>query len=609
MADHTSPMDMPEILLYVAAYLTQQDLVTCTCVSRQWHQAFTPCLWKKFQISDDTLLRLTPDILCKHAPQIRDLTLSITSDLDHFLEGFTHRQALTTDLDPFLERLTNLRTLIVIGGNQFTKPEPWLQLTALVQRNPRIEWITLGMNRKIGPPASFLRAIPASCPNLRRYESSLCLYENADQIDALLGIFSRAKEVWTRYESYAVSPVVRTFCFPNLVELALKDPRGLSTSRQVDIICMCPNLQFLKWAVGQDTPIPVQEFCERVPQACPKLKHFHLDGSATLPRESIGYLLDVLKNLESLMLFGCAIGESLFRSVTRHFHSLTSLDVMDSFQTKSSMAQRILENCPNLIHVSLALLCMHDVVNGRPWQATRLQHLQVDLVSLEGACRMAAGGNKDSRMIPLQQTRVFEQLAKLTDLRHLAIGHMKLRRPSLEFRVEHGLTLLKSLTRLRHLSLQGTVQDMTEEDADWLGQNLRNLNTVEGRLCSTVAEHEALRRRLLKEYRVEVLARDDEMEELSIPSGRSGQDPALEELYGGYDDEEEYSDDDYEYELEEQIEYEQATEPGVLEYQDEYEYAVQEVEDSQEILQSGDHQEFYPHPELEIIEDNATRQS
>ncbi|KAF9325112.1 hypothetical protein BG006_011387 [Podila minutissima] len=593
MADHTSPMNMPEILLYVAAFLAQQDLVTCTSVSRQWYQAFTPCLWKKFQVSDDTLLRPTPDILCKHAPQIRNLTLRTI-----------------TDLDPFLERLTNLQTLIIIGGNQFAKPESWLQLTALVQRNPRIEWIALGMNREIGPPASFLRAIPASCPNLRRYESSLCLYEDPDQIDALLGIFSRAKEVWTRYESFAVSPVVRTYHFPNLVELALKDPRGLSTSRQVDIICMCPNLQLLKWAVGRDTPIPVQEFCERVPQACPKLKHFHMDGSATLPRESVGYVLDALKDLESLMLFGCAIGESLFRSMTRHFLSLTSLDVMDSFQTKSSMAQRILENCPNLTHVSLALLCMQDVVNGRPWQATRLQHLQVDLVSLEGACRMAAGGNKDSRMIPLQQMRVFEQLSKLPDLRHLAIGHLKtIRRPSLEFRVEHGLTLLKSLTRLTHLSLEGTVQDMTEEDADWLGQNLRNLDTVEGRLCSTVAVHEALRRRLLKEYRVEVLERDYEMEELSIPSGRSGQDPSLEELYGGKDEEEEYSDDDYEYVMEEQIEYEQATEPGVLGYQNEYEYAVQEGEDSQEFQQSGEHQEFYPHPEPEIIEDSAARQS
>ncbi|KAG0327461.1 hypothetical protein BG000_000948 [Podila horticola] len=592
MADHTSPMDMPEILFYVAAFLTQQDLVTCTSVSRNWHQAFTPCLWKKSQIFDDTLLRPTLDILCKHAPQIRNLTLHSTRDLD-----------------PFLERLINLRTLIIAGGGgQFAKPESWSQLTALVQRNPRIEWIIVGMNRKIGPPASFLRAIPASCPNLRRYESSMCLYEDPDQIDALLGIFSRAKEVWTRYESFAVAPVARTFHFPNLVELALKDPRGLSTSRQVDIICMCPNLRFLKWAVGRDTPIPVQEFCKRVPQACPKLKNLHMDGSATLPRESVGYVLDALKDLESLMLFGCAIGESLFRSVTRHFHSLTSLDVMDSIQTKSSMAQRILENCPNLTNVSLALLSMQDVVNGQPWQATRLQYLQVDLVSLEGACRMAAGGNEDSRMIPLQQMRVFEQLAKLTDLRHLAIGHDdKIRRPSLEFRVEHGLTLLKSLTRLRHLSLEGTVQDMTEEDADWLGQNLRHLDTIKGRLCSTVAEHETLRQRLLIEYRVEVLPREGDMEELSIPSGRSGQDLALEELYGADDDEEEYS--DYEDEMEEQMEHEQSTEPGVLGYQDEYEYAVQVGEDSQEVQQSGEHQEFYPHPEPKIIVDEATRQS
>ncbi|KFH63855.1 hypothetical protein MVEG_10548 [Podila verticillata NRRL 6337] len=592
MADHTNPMDMPpEILLYVAAYFTQQDLATCTYVSRQWHQVFNPCLWKKFQISDDTLLRTSPDILCKHAPQIRKLTLRTTADLD-----------------PFLERLTNLRILIVIGGDQFGKPESWLQLTQLVERNPHMEWIILGMNRKIGPPASFLRAISASCPNLRRYESSLCLYEDPDQIDALLGIFSQVEEAWTRYETYAVSSVARTFHFPKLAELALKDPRGLCASRQVDIICMCPNLKFLKWAVGNDTPIPIQEFCERVPLACPKLKNLHVDGSATLPRESVGYMLDSLKDMQELMLFRCEIGESMFRSLSRHFHSLTLLDLADS-QTKSSMAQRILENCPNLKTVSLALLSMQEVVNGLPWRATRVQHLQVDLVSLEGACRMAAGGNKDSRMIPLQQIRMFEQLAKLTELKRLTIGReKKLRRPSLEFRVEHGLMLLKSLKKLRHLSLEGTVQDMTEEDVDWLGQNLR-LHTIDGRLCSTVTEHETLRQKLLTEYQVDVAAREAVMEELSIPSGRSGQDPTLDDLYDGKDyDEEEYSDGDYD-DDEGQMDYEQGAEPGVAGYQDEYDYAAQGGEESQVVLQSGEHQEFYPHSESEIIVDDATLQN
>jgi len=474
-----------------------------------------------------------------------------------------------------------------------------------------MEWIILGMtmnmNRKTGPPTSFLRAIPASCPNLRRYESSMCLYEDPDQIDALLGIFSRVKEAWTRYEAYAVTSGGSTHHFPNLVELALKDPRGLSASRQVDIICMCPNLKFLKWAVGNDVQIPIQEFCERVPVACPKLKNLHVDGSATLPRESIGYILDSLKDLGELMLFRCEIGESMFRSLARHFHSLTLLDLADS-QTKSSMAQRILENCPNLKTANLALLSMQDVVNGMPWRATGMQYLQVDLVSLEGACRMAAGGNKDSRMIPLQQIRVFEQLARLTELKRLVIGHLShLRRPSLELRVEHGLTLLKSLRKLRYLSLDGTVQDMTEEDVDWLGQNLK-LDTIEGRLCSTVVEHEALRQKMLTVYQVDVAPREAVMEVLSIPSGWSGQDPTLEDLYRKDDDEEEYSDGDYD-DYEEQMEYEQGTESGVSGFQDEYDYAVQDAEDSQGVLQSGEHQGFYPHPESDIIVDDVIRQN
>ncbi|KAG0349048.1 hypothetical protein BG004_002248 [Podila humilis] len=541
MRDHPSnPLDMPEILLCISAYLIPHDLVACLAVSKLWHQTFMPRLWKKYLIAADMSRRPCLQTLCKHAPHIRNLSLWTT-----------------LDLDPFFEHLTNLRTLIIIGGDHFAAPQVWLQLTALVQQNPGIEWIIVGMNNLIGPTAEFLRAIPASCPNLRRYESSMCLYKEQEQIDALLGIFSHAKEVWTRYESYAVSPYVpRTYCFPQLQELALKDPKGLTTTRQVDIICMCPNLEMLKWAVGRDNPIPIQDFVNRVPAACPKLKRLHLDGNTSSTGgtggsgegqgENIGQMLDALKDLESLLLFGCMIEGHLFTSLKGHFHSLSSLDVMDSFQFKSSMAMTILENCPNLERLSLALLSMEHVVAGQAWKATKLRELQVDLVSLEGACLMAAGGNKDTRMIASQQICAFEQISRLTELRHLAIGHLReLRRPSLEFRVGLGMKFLRSLTKLRHLSLEGTVQDMTEEDVDWLGQNLRHLDTIEGRLCSAVAGHDRLRQRLSSQFRIDVAQRSGVMEELSIPSGRAGQDLSLEDLYWNEDDYDDSDDDDY----------------------------------------------------------------
>ncbi|KAF9404944.1 hypothetical protein BGZ94_003863 [Podila epigama] len=568
MQESTNPLLIPEILFYVAAFLTSTDLVSCTKVSRLWNNSFSPALWKKFQVSQEdgingmalststtdttttttitttittittatTTTAPTPtdsttttttattdgttttksrkgptlDVLCRNAPHIRSLTLRTTQGLG-----------------PFLERCTNLRTLIVIGTSEhFGCTESWPQLTRLVQRNPMMEWIVLGMNRKIGPPATFLRAVIDSCPNLRRFESSLCLYEHPEQMEALLQLFSKTYEVWTRYEVFSIprklvdQTILNAARFPNLVELAFKDPRGINTTRQLDIICQCPNLKLLTWAAGSGTPLPVKEFCERVPKACPQLKGLHLDASANTSRNSMVKVLDTFPDLTSLLLFGCTMTDKTFRSLRRHFHSLTSLDLIDIFGVKKSrMAQVILESCPGLEKLSLALLCMQDVVSGRDWQATRLRRLQVDLVSDNAASKMWASMNNDNRTIDVEQQKVFAQLGRLTQLRHLAIGHREdVRQPSLDFRIEHGLEALKGLTRLNHLSLEGTIQELDDKDVDWIGQHLRCLTTLKGRLAGTVTRHEELRKRFWDSHQIETPERLPKVEKIWIPT-------------------------------------------------------------------------------------------
>ncbi|KAG0311238.1 hypothetical protein BGZ97_011978, partial [Linnemannia gamsii] len=105
-------------------------------------------------------------------------------------------------------------------------------------------------------------------------------------------------------------------------------------------------------------------------------------------------------------------------------------------------------------------------------------------------------------------TLVFKQLAKLTSLATLDVGanwsseisvetvsELK-SRGTLQFSLRQGgscgLECLSTLNSLRNLSFMGTVQDMREEDVEWMCEQWPILEKVNGQFSGDSEKHERI---------------------------------------------------------------------------------------------------------------------
>ncbi|KAF9361115.1 hypothetical protein BGX26_005744 [Mortierella sp. AD094] len=484
----TSLMELPEMLFHMAPFVAREDLPACLRVCRQWNCYFTPSLWHSFTVPQDwshSSSFPTLAVLQKNAHYVRYLTLKAT-------EG----------LAPFLQRCNGLK-ILVIFGDQIEKisnscTDIWDDLTNLIRNNPTIEWLVLGFSLSSAPSTSFLQALPKACPNLRRYESSQGKYESRGQVEALMQAISNLKAVSFRYENFINISMSKSWTMPHLAELTLRDARGLSTQSQVDLVCLCPSLRYLKWTVGSDTMFPAKEFCKRVPAACPNLCQLQLDGCGLPDPDDIGRILDSLSRLELLAICGSSISKTTFSSLKRHFGTLTSLEIKYCHQVESYMTQQILEECPNLIRLLSSVLMMEDVFLGKTWAAVNLMHLEVDFVQ-----------SLWSKDLKEEQLAIFKQLSRLTRLQTLATGTQGRRRKlGLQFQIEFGLDQLKTLTKLKTLNFGVPLQQMSEADVIWIAGHLENLTRVEGQFHTERRMHLQLANQLL-EFGLDVPERDD----------------------------------------------------------------------------------------------------
>ncbi|GJJ71456.1 hypothetical protein EMPS_03806 [Entomortierella parvispora] len=92
-------LDLPELVAYLAPYLSQKSLINCIRVSQQWHDAFVPHLWSTFRVTvPSTRSLFTLSSLDTHAPCVRDICfkdLSVASDSTFFNLSFPYLQTLS----------------------------------------------------------------------------------------------------------------------------------------------------------------------------------------------------------------------------------------------------------------------------------------------------------------------------------------------------------------------------------------------------------------------------------------------------------------------------------------------------------------------------------
>ncbi|KAF9127223.1 hypothetical protein BGW39_006038 [Mortierella sp. 14UC] len=522
-----NPLQLPEILLYIASYLTHQDLVICLTVCRQWNQSFTPLIFRTIIAQEDwSTAKDFPSLssLIKNAHSVRSLTLKTT-----------------VGLAPFLEQCTRLKTLVV-HGDIFSKQQEdiWLELTSLVRNNPLLERIFLGFNRQHSPSTTFLRALAEACPSLMRYESSQGKYESQEQVEAMMKVLRQIRSVSTRYECFTNIPVDTTRVFPHMRELTLKDAKGLSTQSQVDLVCHCPNLEHLKWTVCRDTFFPVQQFCARVPAACPNLRKLQMDGCGIPYPSDLSRILNSLTQLELLAFCGTAIFPRTFRSMERHFRTLRSLDMADCFAVKSWMVQATLEGCPLLETLKVPYLVMRDVEVGKPWVSLRLKQLHVHF-------RVSAVWGQD---FVAQHNATFRALGKLTELQVLDTSAFDPKGPmGLHYQLDLGLASLETLGKLSVLSVINTRQIIEAEELSWIKDHWPSLTKMEGMFHHHWGQHELVAKEL-RAGGIEVPEQrrpDPDCEFTPWVFDASHDRESEDEEMGEYDEYEDEDDDGYEY--------------------------------------------------------------
>ncbi|KAG0251584.1 hypothetical protein BG011_007506 [Mortierella polycephala] len=512
-----APLESPELLLYIAPFLSHTGLAAAAQVSRQWNLFFSPFLYHTIQVPQDwSLTTCFPPLptLQKHAYSVRFLYL-------HTLKGIV----------PFLEQCVHLRTLVIYRDVFVDYPTDllWIELTDLVRRNPLLELIIFGFNEN-SPPTPFLRTLLKYCPNLKRYESSQGRYEDSEQIMALMQVMTKVQMVASRYEDFCNLPVVQQLQFPYIWEVVFKDIKGMSILSQIDLLCQCPNLTSLKWTVSRQPVFPSKEFCERVPVACPKITELHMDGCGIPNPDDVSRIVGSLRGLELLTLSATSITMRSFLSMQKHFGTLRMLDVFDCFEIKSWMIEQILESCPHLEKLMGSQLRMSDIVQGKEWVATRLEYLQIQLISVS---EPEPKGCSISRPLSMEAWTTFARLSKLTELKHLEIGCRSWsRRNGLPFRLTYGADQLRTLTKLRVLRFGNSGQRMTVEDVSWIGAHFEKLIKLDGILHTDWTQHLELANRL-------------RMSGIEVPEENEGEWDLHEHLEYGESDEEyddEYSD-------------------------------------------------------------------
>ncbi|KAF9916398.1 hypothetical protein BX616_003866 [Lobosporangium transversale] len=500
----TSPILLPEMLLYLAPLVALQDRLACARVCRQWYASFMPFIWSSFTVPENWAS--CPSPFSSSPSSSSSLSLSPTSSFPcletlkknaHYIRSLTLKATL--GLEPFLRNCTSLKMLFIHGEHIMDpRPDTWDQLIDLIRHNPGIEWIFFGFNLTSAPSAQFLRALPEACPNLKRYESSRAKYDNFDQVEALIRVFSRLQIASSRFETFVNIQDLKRWSFPDLIEICLKDMRGFSPQSQVELISQCPNLQHLKWTMYRDQFFPVKEFCEKVPAACPHLTMLQMDGCGLRDPDEIGQMLDSLappiRGLELFSVCGTSISRPTFQSLSLHFKTLKSLDISYCSQVESWMAQKILEESPQLTRLLCPSLKMWDIVHGKDWAAKGMQHLEVNILQ-------SSPGNSSLE----EQWTTFRQLSKLTQLESLSIGSLSWTlREGLLFQMDSGVDQLRTLINLEYLNLGKSYQRMVLDDVIWMGTHLEKLKKIEGIFHRDWDKHLEMATKF-KEFGVEVL--------------------------------------------------------------------------------------------------------
>ncbi|KAF9288757.1 hypothetical protein BGZ74_000860 [Mortierella antarctica] len=470
-------LTLPELIPHIAQHLDQTDLAICLRVCREWQQSFIPSLYR------DVVLPPEPYRINfqTHMPALRAFqhyiySLSFQINVATPIWSFagcvalrrlhmsfgiaTNIQSATTELPTFLANNGRYLThLILERFPRWTMHEVWTALAASCTNLQTVELWNSALDAENQPSLWKL------CSNVQHLVlKNVFLFTNADSSALATVAFSRLRSLdWVGVEGVSLA-FLCTDVFPSATHLesfrySCHRQGRIENSHQIDSLCQ---------------GLPRGSFWKNV-------HSLMLDG--ILDTEFAAILRHLSVPLQSLHA-SCSGFGGLAMGVMRergHFATVQGLHLTQTF-VESQMVQEILESCPLLEELAAPQLCGRDVERGRAWGCRWLKSLSCQIVL------------DDEDMARRQQATVFERLSGLVLLKelHLRANFRASARPTLDFRVEYGVDVLRTLTKLTRLVLP-TPQILGAEDVEWMVAHWVNLREIVGTLRATDACLEILR--------------------------------------------------------------------------------------------------------------------
>ncbi|KAG0000262.1 hypothetical protein BGZ79_006127 [Entomortierella chlamydospora] len=453
-----NPLDLPEILSAVAAYLERNDVVRCIRVSVTWHKLLSPILWKDITITGtggkDYFIRdgPAPDALRAH----RDLVHTLHID-----------QSLPCRYSAAYSKLHSLRIKSVLPIRQ--RGAFGEDLIEFISLNPSLVSLALaGLDGYLD--ATLWRAV-SKLPSLKTLELCRVGMRTVDDANAFWVACANLDHL-RLFDAYFVERGISVFdipipdiLFPLVTKLELRTP----PRDPLDLMRRCPNLKELSWQSKRHHPaleVFAQDLSQGAWPGLEKLSHFHY-----MPDETLEMILKGMQRITALDLHLNDFGELSFKILQRHFNSISQLNLDRCHYVTSDMLRDIMCSCPNLLDLQAGEILAKDVVADEPWVCLSKRKLSVCFIF-------------DNTELDLQPM-IFGRLSKLVHLESLGIGGRSLlvvkSLPfTLDLRLESGLGELAQLRKMAEIDVYNTNQWPEEGDIQWMLENWRQLKRFSG---------------------------------------------------------------------------------------------------------------------------------
>ncbi|KAF9319207.1 hypothetical protein BG003_009666 [Podila horticola] len=225
-------------------------------------------------------------------------------------------------------------------------------------------------------------------------------------------------------------------------------------------------------------------------ETCP-ITHLDISRSTLLDAE-ISELLVHFPRLISFSAQGTNIGTKTITvlSTGRRSSKLQDLDVTDIKDCQSGWIQKLLCSCSGLLRFRATSIKSRDIVLGSrgasaSWTCLRLEELHLSITHIPSSTDAITMG-----MWPRFQTLVYDQLAKLTQLRVLSLGGDStstwFRTETLELSLASGFGKLETLRKLRELNFSYMDHRLTMVEVEWMMVHWPCLRKVTGTVGAEV---------------------------------------------------------------------------------------------------------------------------